>query len=299
MCCHHGAPGGRAAHRQSHDRHPGGGCGGERRTQRPWGSHRLQQQRHDLGPLEAERVLDVGSCRRHQLLAGRDGEREPEPAAGAEQRRERRAGVRDPRHRTGRKREGLDVAERPQPGHVVDEAHAAGTAELHSCLGGDGDQGAAEVLAGRTPVHDGRAIASARRQLQRVLQRAVRNTQHHQVDRLVDRPQGGDARDPADRLVAGIDQVDGRARRAAHHLDDHPLAEAAFSLAGAYHSHRAGLQHRAEAGCRCHARLSSPAARSESCCLRSALLVSLSAAFAACQPGIPQTPPPAWVAELA
>jgi hypothetical protein len=70
-------------------------------------------------------------------------------------------------------------------------------------------------------------VAAAGGQAELLLQRGVRDAEQHQVDRV---RQVGERRmtgPPADLPVPGIDQVDVRPGRAAGHLADHPLAEAA------------------------------------------------------------------------
>ena len=92
--------------------------------------------------------------------------------------------------------------------------------------------------------------------------------------------------------------------RAADHLGDQPVPEAArvahwprrrqSAVARAWPGPQAGVR-RSTAGAVTPLSRSAPRSRAPRPC---ADFRSASAALAACHPGIPHTPPPAWVAEL-
>jgi hypothetical protein len=149
---------------------------------------------------------------------------------------------------------------------------------------------------------DGRTGPGACGQGQLIGQRGVGHREHGQVDRFWQLGEAGQAGRSADFGVAGVDQVGTRPGRAAGQLVDHPRAEAAGARARPDQGDAARLQHGGHRGRRGHLRrrrvraalptlLAPPALRSA---LRSAI-----AARAACMPGMPHTPPPACVAELA
>ena len=169
------------------------------------------------------------------------------------------------------------------------------------------------------------AVAPARRQGQLLLHGRVGHGQQDQVHRLGQVGQGRVAGPPGDPLVPRVDQVHLGPRRALGDLADHPLAQAARPGAGPDQGHAAGLQHRGQGGPdgaqapprfpedrepgRRHRRRSWCSLRAvragharrvsrRTCPARLALFWSAIAARAACQPGIPHTPPPACVAEL-
>ncbi len=126
----------------------------------------------------------------------------------------------------------------------------------------------------------------------------VADAEEHQVGSLVDGVQVGQARSPGDLAVAGVDQPHLLGAGRPEHLSDHPLTEAAGPAAGADHGHGSRLEHGrdgAAPGELLAQDLRPTRDRSRSRRVR----LSASAARAACQPGMPQTPPPPWVAELA
>ena len=106
---------------------------------------------------------------------------------------------------------------------------------------------------------------------------------------------------PSDRVVAGVDQVEVDGCFAPGHLGHQALPKAARPVAGPYDGDPPRLEHgpnRAApvpAGRIVHPRAERPRSRAPR---PSPALRSASAALAACHPGIPHTPPPAWVAEL-
>ena len=123
--------GGRGAGREQHDRDVAVGRVGEHAAQQRPVPDRLDDKREHLGLGEGERVPGVGGGGGDKLLAGRDRDREAERPPGSQQGREDRPGVRDQRHRSGRERVGLEVADRAQPAGHVHEPHAPGPAHRH------------------------------------------------------------------------------------------------------------------------------------------------------------------------
>ncbi len=219
----------------------------------------------------------------------------PRPQQG----REDRARVGDEGDGPGRDRVALDVADGPQAAHHVDEPHAAAAAQGHP--GGAGR--------GRDPLPDGRrrrvvgleqaaeddggAVAPGRGTRQLLLDTAVADAHEHQVDRAVDLVERVEARAPEDLVVAGVDQVDLGRRGAAGDLGHHAVAEAARTSARPDHGDAPGLEHGP------HGRVDHSGYFERSLpATPSADFLSARAARTACQPGIPHTPPPAWVAEL-
>ena len=133
--------------------------------------------------------------------------------------------------------------------------------------------------------------AAARRQL--LLDVAVADPHEHEVDRAVDLVERVETGPAEDLVVAGVDQVDLGRRRAPGDLGHHPVAEAALAPARPDHGDPPGLQHGP------HGRVDHAGYFERSLpATPSADFLSARAARTACQPGIPHTPPPAWVAEL-
>ena len=102
--------------------------------------------------------------------------------------------------------------------------------------------------------------------------------------------------------MARVDQVDVERRGATGQLAHQSVPETAGSLAGAHHRDTARLEHVPHGGgVGCAGRFDHPPVeerRRRRPERRPAAFWSAIAAFAACHPGMPQTPPPAWVAEL-
>ena len=124
------------------------------------------------------------------------------------------------------------------------------------------------------------------RPLELDLKGGVGHRQHHQVDRPGDVGQGRVAGEPGNLPVPGVDQVDRPPVPAGEELADQLVPERPGPGARPDHGERPRLEQGGEARAGHRRRL---AAR-----LRSARMAST-----ACQPGMPQTPPPPWVAELA
>ena len=147
--------------------------------------------------------------------------------------------------------------------------------------------------------HDRPARSGGGRGLEFVAQRRVRHAQEHQINRLVEGGQRWHAGDPVDVFVARIHQM--HPRGTAHALDDHPGPEAVGPCTGADECHRPRAEHRVHRGA-AESALGRPRGQerlpSAESTFRLPRFLSANAALAACQPGIPQTPPPAWVAEL-
>ena len=256
------------------------------------GPGRFHQQPDEPGLRIVERVLDVVGGVGDQFLAGGHRETEPEPPPGAQQGGERRAGMRDQRDTARGKGIGLQIAQRPHPGRVVDEAHAAGAAHRHTGAVGDRGERLAQPGAVRGTEQHGRAGTDRGRGLQLLDDRGIRYAQQHQVGGFPERFQRRRAGQLADAVIARIDQMHtcGTVQR----LGDHPGAERVGARAGAHHGHRPGTEHGRHRGPAVgQGRL--PSAENTR---RLPRFWSARAARAACQPGIPQTPPPAWVAEL-
>ena len=205
----------------------------------------------------------------------------------------------DQRHPAGGKRIGLQITQRPQAGRIVDETHAARAAQRHTgCRGGIGELLAKSGEVGRAE-YDGAFGSVGCGGLQFVMQRRVGHSQQNQVDWFVKRRQGRGAHDSIDAVVAGIHQV--HTRRTSGGLDDHACTEAVGPGTGSDERHRPSAEHRVHRG----AAQSAPGDRpgqerppSAERIFRPPRFLSASAALAACQPGMPHTPPPAWVAEL-
>ena len=283
----------RQAHAEQDDRYVGGQGGGQRRAQPGGVPDRLQDQGQDPGLGQPQRVPGVGRGGGDELLPGRDGQAEAEPAARAQQRREHRPGVRDQGDRPGRHRVGLEVPHRAQAAGHVHEPHASGPAHGHARVRGDRGQPVPQprpaVSVEGVSEDNGRTDLGACGQDQLILQRGVGHREQDQIHGFGHLGQVRQAGHAADLGVAGVDQVGARRGRAAGHLGDHPGAEAAGARAGADQGDAARLQHGGHRGNRggyCHRR-------------RTRLRRSAIAARAACMPGMPHTPPPAWVAELA
>ena len=282
-------------------------AGAGQRGAEPGGlSEGLEHQREDLGAGVVERVVHEVGRRRDELLARRHGERETEAAPRAQQCREDGARVGDQRDGPGREGVGLDVPDGAQSVTCVDEAHAAPAAQSHpGAARGPRHvvaQGARAVprRAVEAAVHDGRAVATARRPLHLGREDLVAHTEEHQVDRAVDVVERSEAGHAQHLVVARVDQGELDPCRAAAELGDQPLAEGARARARAHHRHPTGLEHGAQRGpSRRGAAHARPGARRHSRCLACRRLESVIAARAACHPGIPHTPPPACVAELA
>ena len=185
-----------------------------------------------------------------QLLARRDGQGEPEVAAGAQQGREDRARVGDEGDGPGREGVALDVADGPEPVTHVDEAHAAAAAQGHArrramaatrsrrapCpVGSGGSDRLPNTTAERSP----RAAARA----SSLLDGGVGDAQEHQVDRAVDVVEAATQRMTGTASIARVDQVELDVRPSCGHLGDQPLAEAARSRAGARPPPPPGLEH--------------------------------------------------------
>ena len=197
----------------------------------------------------------------------------------------------------GRQRIGFEITERAHAERVVDEAHAARAAHRHAR-----GRSPPHATSSRSPVRRAEQHRRARPDrgggLQLVDQRAVGDPEQHQVDGLVEIGQRGHARHVTDPVVARVHQV--HARRTALRLDDHALAEAVRACALAPTTATDRAPSIAATAAR---RASSMPVRLGPAAQRRAqptapFFLSASAALAACQPGMPHTPPPAWVAEL-
>ena len=257
----------------------------------------------------------------------------PKPRRAAQHRGEHRTRVGDQRHRPGRERVGLDVADRAQaPGHVH-ETHAARAAQRHARRPGEGRQPAPQAgpLARRSRRRCRRSPPTGRRgpPRHRAAPRARRRARPAGPGRpaRAGRPGAGGSAARRPRRT-GVHRVQPGPGLAGRDLGHHPLAQAARARARADQGHAAGLQHGGQR--RVEGRLAATisgipappgranrwmAARAGSGrCLRGSAggsvrgpagprrrrpLVSAIAALAACMPGMPQTPPPACVAELA
>jgi hypothetical protein len=275
----------------------------------------LEYQRDHPRLRQAERVVQVSGRRRDQLLAGGDRQREAELPARAQQRGEHRAGVGDECDRAIGHRIGLGVADGSQSAADVDEAHAAGPAQLHACAGCDGGQAfpqcgaiaCARWLVGAAE-DDGGSGAVAGREAELLLERRVRDREQHQVDRFWQLRERGVAATAVELAVPGVDRVEARSARAPACLLGHAAAERTWPRRGAHQRDAPRLEHRGQRGSR--ARRDAPGALSRAPeafawdrdrharRVRLATFLSAIAALAACQPGMPQTPPPACVAEL-
>ena len=202
----------------------------------------------------------------------------------------------------------LDVADGAHTGGHVDESHAPPATQGHPGGPGDGGQPGAEPTVGRmlsveqTPVEHRRTVPTRRGGDQLGFDHGVGNAHQHQVDGAVDLRQGGHARQAVHRFIARVDQVDVDRGSAACQLAHQSVPETAGSRAGAHHRHTARLEHGPHCrGVGSRGRCDHPPdeeRRRTRPARPPAAFWSAMAAFAACHPGIPQTPPPAWVAEL-
>ena len=291
---HQGPAGVGAAHAQQHHRHVGRQGVTQDRPQVGSVPDRLEHQREHPGLGQPQRVPGVGRGGGDELLPGRDGQAEAEAAACPQHRGEHRTRVGDQGDRP-RGQVRLDVADGPQaPGHVH-EPHTAGPAHRHPGRRGRRGQPVPQPRQARRGVKgaaedDGRTVAPAGGRPQLRLQCGIGDGQQHQVHRFRDVGEGRQAARAADVGVPRVDQVGARPGRAPGHFGDHPGAEAARPGAGPDQRDAACFQHRADGLSRCgHERRGR----------RTAARRSEMAALAACRPGMPQTPPPPWVAELA
>ena len=307
-------PGRRPARAEQDDRHVRSERVAQHFAQLRTVPDRLEDQGQHPGLGQAQRVPREGRGAGDEFLPGRGGQGEPEPAARVQHRGEHRPGVGDQGDRPGRHRVGQEVADGEQPAGQVHEPHAPRPAESHARVLGGGGQAVSQPGGSRgvegTAKDDGRTSVGPGRRGQLLLQRGVRYGQHGQVDRLGQVGEPGQAADAADVGVPRVHQVGARPGRAPADFADHPLAEAARARAGADQGDAACLQHRPDGsvvprvgllglglrgqGRRRHRR---PGRRIEG--LLMAVRRSAIAALAACMPGMPHTPPPPWVAELA
>ena len=187
-------------------------------------------------------VVDVVGRGGDQLLARRHGEVEAEPQPGAQQRREDRARVGDQRDRADRQVVALGVAHRPQAAADVPEAHAAGADQRHPGVGRDPPELVADAVRVRAAEDHRAARADLRRRGELVDEPGVADAEQHQVGRLVEGVEVGQAGPAGHLVVRRVDQPDPLEPGRAQHLVDHPLAEAARARAGADERDAARLQ---------------------------------------------------------
>ncbi len=288
---HQRLPAHRGADRQCDHRDVARGRLRQRGLQTRGVAHRLQHQPDHPRLRQRERVGEVIGRGADQLLSRRHHDRVLQSPVGAQHGREDRARVRHQRDRPHRQRVALEVADRPHPGGEVDEAHAAATDHRH--LARRRDHLVLDAV--RRAVDDRAGVTASGRRGERRRERGVRDPQQHQVHRLRYVVQGRHAGVPQHRRATGVHQMHAGEPRAAQHLGRDPPAERVRALAGAHHGHRARAHHRPQTGWRFgRHRPRRPSTRRGE---RRADLASASAAFAACMPGMPQTPPPAWVAD--
>ncbi len=289
----------RGADGERHHRDVALGRGGERRPERGRVAEGLQHQADDAGLRQRQRVGEVVGRGGDELLAGRHDEGVLQAPVGAQQRGEHGARVRHQRDRAGRHGVALEVADRPHAAGGVDEAHAAGPAELQPSR--RREQLVARPV--RACVDHGSAVAPRRRQPHLPGHRVPGDAEQHQVDGVRHVRQRRQARAVEHGTAPRVHQPGARDPRAPERLGRHPPAERVRSVARAHDRHRAALEHPAHARAdlwadprSCHR---ARPARSRRPTVRRPARASFRAARAACIPGMPQTPPPAWVAELA
>ena len=256
-------------------------------------SHRLEDEPDHPSLGQRQGIGQVVRRRADQLLPRRHDHGVLQPPMGAQQRGEDRPRVRDQRDRPRRQRVPFQVADRADTRRGVDEAHAAATDQGHLVRGLDD-----RVLhAVRRPVDDRARVTTRGRERQGRREGSVRYPQQHQVDRVRYVVQRRHARLPQHLAPGRVHEVDAREPGAPQHLGRQPRSEGVGPVARADHGHGAGAHHRPQArrrsGCHRLRRLSTR--RGE----RRADRASARAALAACIPGMPQTPPPAWVADEA
>ncbi len=292
----------RAPDGQGHHRDVPGGRAGQTLAQQRDVAHGLHEQPDHPGLGPVERVGQVVRGGGHQLLPGGDDERVLQPAVSAQQGGEHRPGVGHHRDRTARERLPLQVPDGADPTGRVDEAHAPGPAQRHRS--GGRDQLRAEPV--RAAEHHRTGVVACGGQRQLPGQCPVRHPEQHQVHRLRQLRQRGRAAVPEHLAVPRVHQVHARAGRAAQHLGGESQPEGVGPLAGTHYGHRPRLQHpgqprpvRRHPGGRRGARAQPFRAASHVRGDQREVRASCSAARAACMPGMPHTPPPAWVAELA
>jgi hypothetical protein len=288
--CHHRPAGAAAADLQGDHLHAPVGRLGQGRPERGRLPDGLEEQRHHPGALQLQGVVEVGGGAGGQLHAARDDQVEAEPPLVVEQGREHRPGVADHRDRPARQVLQLGVAADPQALLEVEEAHAVAAADRHPGRLGDRPQPLGQPVGGAAGEdHRGRDGGAGGR-LQLRLQRVVGDRQHRQVDRPRQLGEGGPAGEPEHLRVAGVDRVDRPLVAAPQQLGEELLAERPRPGAGADHRHRACLEHRGEGSAEPVHDLGGR---------RLVRLRSARIARTAWWPGMPQTPPPPWVAELA
>ena len=260
----------------------------------------LQDQREHAGLGVVDDVVDVVGRGGDQLLPRRDREVEAEAQSGAQQRGEDRARVGDQRDRTDRQVLALDVAEGAQPAAYVPEPHAARADDRQARRPGD----RAKLLADPLTVgaaEDHRAAGPDLRGRGQLLDERGRRRRRAGPGRAPRPGPGGRAGTGARRPRRTTGSPARPARTPASEAPRRPSARRGCPGAGwrrrtrpcaprAWREVRppgfvTGLD-----GPPQPARLLSRCQRD----LRSAM-----AALAACHPGMPQTPPPPWVAELA
>ncbi len=287
------------ADRQDHDGHVLFCCAMQGGAQSAHSPRCFQQQCDQGGAGVVEGVVDVVRGAGDQFLARGDRQPEAEPPVRAKQGGERRSRVGDQTNPASREGIGFQVAQCPQSGHVVDEPHAPRAAERHPGTRRHRGDLLPQARGVGGAEHDRPACAGGGRGFEFVAQRRVGYTQQHQINRFIEGGQRRRAGDPVDVFVAWIHQM--HPRGTARALDDHSRTEAVGPGTGSDERHRPGAEHRVHRGAaqsapwdhRCQERPPSAA--------RTLLLprfLSASAARAACHPGMPHTPPPAWVAEL-
>ena len=128
--------------------------------------------------------------------------------------------------------------------------------------------------------------AGIRGETELLLEQRVRKREDDEVDRLADLGQRPDARQTQNLVVLGVHREDPAVEPALEQLDDALVADRSLAGAGTDDGDRSRLEHALERG--------SLSLRRHRGFLTAR---SLTAARYACQPGMPFTPPPAWVAE--
>jgi hypothetical protein len=171
-------------------------------------SDRLEHQREHPRVGVLDDVVDVVGRGRHQLLARGHGQVEPEPLAGAQQRREDRPRVGHQRDRTDGQVVALDVAQRAQAAANVPEAHAARPDQGHPRVGGDPCQCLPYAGCVRAPEDHGARRADGSGSREQLLEPLVADAEQHQVGGRAEVVEGRQARPAGHLVVRRVDQPD-------------------------------------------------------------------------------------------
>ena len=220
---------GRATDRQQHHLDAGLAGAPQRRAQVGAVADGLQDQREHAGVGVVDDVVDVVGGGGDQLLARRDREVEAEAQAGAQQRREHRAGVGHQRHRPDGQVVALGVADAPAARGVRSRTPCSprrtSAMPASQAIAPELARGRRRRGRCRRPPRRGhrpwRPRSAGRRAGASPTPSSTRSGASPTACEV------GQARVPGDLVVRRVHQPDPLEPRRAQHLADHPLAEAA------------------------------------------------------------------------